>query len=137
MKELLIPVLLALASCSVQPSTETFVMSLNNVEFPVADPPKVLEVPSSIKAGDALTIRVSVAFGGCEQFSKFESKRTNDKLELTPIGSRQLNVACIEIYGTKWVEFVDVATPARSSLFTVTVRHGNGTDLERTVSINP
>ena len=133
MKKLLIPVLLALASCTTSPSTENYVMDSGNVQ----DSTNVLEIPSSIKTGDELKIRVSVGFGGCEEFSKFESKRSADKLELTPIGSRQLNVACTAIYGTKWVDFVDAAAPARSSQFTVTVRRGNGANLERTVAVTP
>ena len=108
-------------------------MNLGNVQ----DSTNVLEVPAVVRTGDELRIRVSVGFGGCEEFKYLESRRTADRLELTPIGSRQLNVACTAIYGTKWVEFVDVAAPARSSLFTVTVRRGNGADLERNVSINP
>ena len=133
MKKLLIPMLLALAGCATSPNTENYVMDSGNVQ----DSTNVLEIPAVVKTGDELKIRVSVGFGGCEQFSKFESKRTNNKLELTPIGSRQLNVACTDIYGTKWVEFVDVAAPARSNVFKVIIHRGNGADLERTVSINP
>ena len=133
MKKLLIAILLALAGCAAAPNTENFVMNLGNVQ----DSTNVLEVPAVVRTGDELRIRVSVGFGGCEEFKYLESRRTADRLELTPIGSRQLNVACTAIYGTKWVEFVDVAAPARSSLFTVTVRRGNGADLERNVSINP
>lgn len=138
MKRVLIPtplilVGLMLAGCAPSaPSTETYVMSLGNVQ----DSTNVLDVPGSVKAGDALKIRVSVGFGGCEEFNKFESKRTNDTLELKPIGLRQLNVACTAIYSAKWVDFVDAGLP-RTNPFKVIVRSGNGADLERPVTINP
>jgi hypothetical protein len=125
--------LFALASCTSAPSTETYVMSLGNVQ----DSTNVLEVPVIVRTGDELKIRVSVGFGGCEEFKFLESRRTADTLELTPIGSRQLNVACTAIYGTKWVDFTDAASPARSSLFRVIVHRGNGADLERTVAVTP
>jgi hypothetical protein len=137
MKRILIPILLFLAACGTNPSTETFVMSLNNVEFPGSDPPKVLEVPESIKAGDTIKIRISVAGGGCISFSKFESKRTAERLELTPIGSTPLNVSCTADYRTWWVEYLDEASTARSNLFTVVIHRANGADLERSVTITP
>ena len=133
MKKLLIPLLLALAGCATAPNTENFVMNSGNVQ----DSTNVLEVPAVVRTGDELRVRISVGFGGCEEFKYLESKRTADRLELTPIGSRQLNVACTAIYGTKWVDFVDAAAPARSSQFTVTVRRGNGANLERTVAVTP
>jgi hypothetical protein len=133
MKKLLIPLLFALAGCTSAPNTETFVMSLGNVQ----DSTNVLEVPVIVRTGDELKIRLSVGFGGCEEYKYLESRRTADTLELTPIGSRQLNVACTAIYGTKWVDFTDAATPARSSLFRVIVHRGNGADLERIVAVTP
>jgi hypothetical protein len=139
MKRILIPfplilVGLMLAGCTPSaPRTETYMMSLGNVQ----DSTNVLEVPSTVNASDAITIRVSVAGGGCDVFSKFESKRSNDTLELTPIGSRQLDVACTAIYSTKWEAFSDAAIPVRSNPFKVIVHRANGTDLERSVSITP
>jgi hypothetical protein len=126
-----------LASCST-PGTrsETFVMSLDNVQPPPANT-NVLEVPARIKTGDELRVRISVAFGGCEAFKNFESKRTTNTLELTPIGNRQLDVACTAIYGTQWVEFADAPTSPRSNPFTVIVHRANGADLGRSVSITP
>jgi hypothetical protein len=134
MKKVLMFVVL-LASCSA-PGTrsETYVMPLDNVQQGAKN---VLEVPVILRVGDELKVRVSVAFGGCETFQNFESKRTADRLELTPIGSRQLDVACTTIYGTKWVDFTDAAAPARSSLFTVSVRRGNGANVEQVVAVTP
>jgi hypothetical protein len=137
MKKLLIPMLLALAGCTSAPNTESFVMSLGNVSFPVSDPPNVLEVPSSIKTGETIKIRVSVAGGGCISFSKFETKRMAERLELTPIGSSPLNVNCTADYRTWWVEYLDTASTARSNPFTVIVHRANGADLERSVNITP
>jgi hypothetical protein len=137
MKRILIPILLFLAACSTSPSTETFIMSLGNVGFPGSDPPNVLEVPNSIKAGEAIKIRVSVAGGGCISFSKFESKRTAERLELTPIGISPLNVNCTADYRTWWVDYLDEASTARSNPFTVIVHQANGADLERSVTITP
>jgi hypothetical protein len=136
MKRVLIPVLLFLAACSASSSSETFVMTLDNIQPPGQSKPNVLEVPISINAGEILNIRVSVAGGGCSGFDHFESKRTADQLELTPIGSRLLNVACTAEYSTRWVEFSDAATP-RSNPFTVIVHHSKTPDLERSVSITP
>jgi hypothetical protein len=139
MKTVLIPtplilIGLMLAGCAPSaPSTETYVMSLGNVQ----DSTNVLEVPVIVRTGDELRIRVSVGFGGCEEYKYLESRRTADTLELTPIGSRQLNVACTAIYSAKWVDFTDAAAPARSSLFRVIVHRGNGADLERTVAVTP
>jgi hypothetical protein len=132
-KKLLIPMLLALAGCTPAANTENFVM---NSSIP-QDSTDVLEVPVIVRTGNELRIRLSVGFGGCEEYKYLESRRTADRLELTPIGSRQLNVACTAIYGTKWVDFTDAAAPARSSLFRVIVHRGNGTDLERTVAVTP
>ena len=134
MKMLLPFMVVLLLACS---NTKTFVMSLDNVEFPVSDPPKVLEVPERIKAGETIKIRVSVAGGGCISFSKFETKRTAERLELTPIGSTPLNVSCTADYRTWWVEYLDEASTARSNPFKVIIHRGNGTDLERSVSITP
>jgi hypothetical protein len=133
MKKRLIPMLFALAGCTSAPNTESFIMNTNIAQ----DSTNVLEVPVIVRTGDELKIRLSVGFGGCEEFKMLESRRTADTLELTPIGSRQLNVACIAIYGTNWVDFTDAATPARSSLFRVIVHRGNGADLERTVAVTP
>jgi hypothetical protein len=132
-KKLLIPMLLALAGCTSAPNTESFIMNTSIAQ----DSTNVLEVPVIVRTGDELKIRLSVGFGGCEEFKMLESRRTADTLELTPIGSRQLNVACTAIYGTKWVDFVDAAAPSRSSLFRVIVHRGNGADLERTVAVTP
>ena len=142
MKRVLIPALpilvgLVLASCSVSPSSETFVMTLDNVQPPGQGTPNVLEVPGSVKAGEILKIRVSVAGGGCISFSQFESKRTAERLELTPIGSRLLNVACTTEYSTRWVEFLDTASTPRANPFTVIVHHSKTPDLERSVTITP
>jgi hypothetical protein len=133
MKKLLIPMILALAGCTPAANTESFIMNSSVAQ----DSTNVLEVPVIVRTGDELKIRLSVGFGGCEEFNFLESRRTADKLELTPIGSRQLNVACTAIYGTKWVDFTDAAAPARSSLFRVIVHRGNGADLERTVAVTP
>jgi hypothetical protein len=135
MKRVLIPVLLFLAACSTSPSSETFVMTLDNIQPPGQGTPNVLEVPTSVIAGEILNIRVSVAGGGCSSFDHFESKRTADQLELTPIGSRLLNVACTAEYSTRWVEFSDAAS-SRSNPFKVIVHRGNGADLERSITIN-
>jgi hypothetical protein len=137
MKKVLVPILLFLAACSASPSTESFIMSLDNIEFPVSDPPKVLEVPPGIQAGETIKIRVSVAGGGCISFSKFETKRTAERLELTPIGSTPLNVSCTADYRTWWVEYLDEASAARSNPFTVIVHRANGADLERNITITP
>lgn len=137
MKRILIPILLFLAACSTSPSTETFVMTLDNIQPPGQGTPNVLEVPSSIKAGEAIKIRISVAGGGCISFSKFESKRTAERLELTPIGSRPLNAACTTEYSTRWVEFSDAPSAPRSNPFTVIVHHSKTPDLERSVTITP
>jgi hypothetical protein len=101
MKKMLIPILFALAGCTSAPNTESFIMNSSNTQ----DSTNVLEVPVIVRTGDELKIRVSVGFGGCEEYKYLESRRTADTLELTPIGSRQLNVACTAIYGTKWVDF--------------------------------
>jgi hypothetical protein len=133
MKKLLIPTLLALIGCTPAADTESYVMNSGNLP----DSTNVLEVPAIVRTGDELKIRVSVGFGGCEKFQYLESRRAADKLELTPIGNRQLNVPCTANYASKWVDFVDAATPARSSLFRVIVHRGNGADLERTVAVTP
>jgi hypothetical protein len=137
MKRVLIPVLLILASCSISPSSETFVMTLDNLQPPGQGTPNVLELTTSVKASEILIIRVSVAGGGCSGFDHFESKRTAERLELTPIGRRLLNVACTAEYGTSWVEFSDVPTMPRSNPFTVIVHHSKTPDLERSVGITP
>ena len=138
MKKFLIPVLLILASCAASPTSENFVMRLDNVEFPQPVVKNLLEVPSSVTANETIKVRLSVALGGgCEQFGRFETKRSNTQLEVTPIGTRQLNLACTEIYGTKWVEFLDSAITPRSSPFKVIIHSANGPDLERSVSIRP
>ena len=130
---LLIPAALMLAGCTpAEPITETYLMSLSTV----AGSTNLLEVPTSVKAGDPFKVRVSLGFGGCEAFSKFDSKRTNDTLELKPIGIRQVNVPCPAIYGTKWEEFEDPGLP-RTNPFKVIVRSGNNPDLERSVTVTP
>ena len=142
MKRVLIPALpiligLILASCTASPSNETFVMTLDNIQPTGQGAPNVLEVPTSLKASEILKIRVSVAGGGCSGFDHFESNRTAERLELTPIGSRLLNVACTAEYSTRWVEFSDAASASRSNPFTVIVHHSKTPDLERSVSITP
>jgi hypothetical protein len=138
MKRVLIPALLTpvglmLAGCAPsEPITETYLMNLDVIPSSTS----VIEVPGSVKAGEPFKVRVSVGFGGCEEFSKFDSKRTNDILELKPVGLRQVNVPCTAIYGTKWVEFEDPALP-RTNPFKVIVRRGNGADLEGSVSVTP
>jgi hypothetical protein len=97
----------------------------------------VLEIAPSVKRTEALTINVSVALGGCDAFETFRNNRSADRLELTPIGRRQLDVPCTAIYGTRWVKFSDAASPDRSSSFTVVVHRANGADLERTVIVTP
>jgi hypothetical protein len=137
MKRVLIPALLIpvamLAACAPSaPVTETYLMNLDTIP----NSTNLIEVPSSIKAEAAMKVRVSVSFGGCEEFSKFDSKRTNDQLELKPIGIRQLNVPCPAIAKMKLVEFEDSGLP-RSNPFKVIVRRGNGTDLEKSVTVTP
>jgi hypothetical protein len=132
-KKLLIPLLLALAGCTTAANTESFIMNSGNLQ----DSTNVLEVPVIVRTGDELKIRVSIGFGGCEEFKYLESRRAADKLELTPIGSRQLNVACTANYGSKWVDFVDAAAPTRSNLFRVIVHRGNGANLEQVVAVTP
>ncbi len=134
MKMLLPFMVVLLVACS---NTKTFVMSLDNVEFSESGIKNILEVPTSVKAGEAIKIRVSVAGGGCIRFSKFETKRTAERLELTPIGSTPLNVSCTADYRTWWVDYLDAASTARSNPFTVIIHRANGADLERSVSINP
>jgi hypothetical protein len=133
MKQLLIPLLLALTGCTTATNTESFIMNSGDLQ----DSTNVLEVPVIVRTGDELKIRIFIGFGGCEEFKYLESRRATDKLELTPIGNRQLNVACTAIYGTKWVDFVDAATPARSSRFKVILHRGNGVDLEQIVAVMP
>jgi hypothetical protein len=133
MKKLLPFVLLVLASCS---NTKSFVMSVDNVNFPFSDPPNVLEVPTSVRAGEAMNIRVSVAGGGCKGFDRFDIKRTPERLELTPIGIERTGAICTTEYSTKWVEYSDPATTPRSTPFKVVVHRANGADLERTVTVS-
>jgi hypothetical protein len=128
---------LILASCTASPSSETFVMTLDNIQPPGQGTPNVLEVPTSVKTNEIFKIRVSVAGGGCSGFDHFESKRTAERLELTPIGIRLLNVACTAEYSTRWVEFSDAPTTPRSNPFTVIVHHSRTPDLERSVTITP
>jgi Fe-S cluster assembly iron-binding protein IscA len=136
MKRLLFP-LFFLAACSTGPSSETFIMTLDNLQPPGQGTPNVLEVSESIKVGELLKIRVSVAGGGCSGFDHFESKRTAERLELTPIGSRLLNVACTAEYSTRWADFSDDASALRSNPFTVIIHHAKTPDLERSVTITP
>jgi hypothetical protein len=137
MKRLLfLPLLLAACVQPAGPNSETFVLPLDNVGID-QNSANVLEVAPSVGRTEALTIKVSVALGGCDAFETFRSGRSADRLELTPIGRRQLDVPCTAIYGTRWVEFSDAASPTRSSPFTVVVRRANGADLERTVTVTP
>jgi hypothetical protein len=134
-KRLLSFILLLAMGCT-GPNSETFVMGLDNITPPEPAVKNVLEVPESLKASDGLKIRVSVAGGGCIRFSHFETKRTDARLEVTPIGSRPLNATCTADYRTWWVEYLDAATP-RSNPFTVIVHRANGADLERSVTVTP
>jgi Fe-S cluster assembly iron-binding protein IscA len=134
MKSLFPFVMLLLVACS---NTKSFVMSLDNVEFSESGIKNVLEVPTSIKAGDTFKVRVSVASGGCGGFDHFESTRTPQRLEVTPIGIEQTGAICPAVYSTSWVEFEDAASTARSNPFTVVIHRANGANLEKAVTINP
>ncbi len=134
MKRLLPFMVVLLVACS---NTKTFVMSLDNVEFSESGIERVLEVPTSVKAGEAIKIRVSVASGGCGGFDHFDTNRTPDRLELTPIGIEQIGAICLAVYNTKWVGFFDSPTSPRSNPFKVIVHRSNGADLERSITITP